>query len=53
MSTAEYADGPAPGQYSVDPENQLKPGDTLIERGGAASAEEAAMHIIEIPEDDE
>lgn len=35
MSTANYATGPAAGQYSVDPENQLEPEDTLIDRGGA------------------
>ena len=32
MSTS-YGAGPAPGQYSVDPENQLQPGDTLDDRG--------------------
>ena len=35
MSTANYATGPAAGEYSVDPENQLEPEDTLIDRGGA------------------
>jgi len=32
MSTS-YGTGPAPGQYSVDPENQLQPEDTLDDRG--------------------
>lgn len=32
MSTS-YGIGPAAGQYSEDPENQLQPGDTLDDRG--------------------
>lgn len=32
MSTS-YGIGPAAGQYSVDPENQLQPEDTLDDRG--------------------
>ncbi|WP_137148835.1 DUF5709 domain-containing protein [Mycolicibacterium sp. CR10] len=35
MSGSNFAAGPAAGEYSVDPENQLEPEDTLIERGGA------------------
>ena len=35
MSTSNYATGPAPGEYSVDVENQLEPEDTLVDRGGA------------------
>lgn len=33
MSNANHATGPAPGQCSVDPENQLGPEGTLIARG--------------------
>lgn len=32
MSTS-YGVGPAAGQYSVDPENQLQPEDSLVDRG--------------------
>lgn len=32
MSTS-YGTGPAAGQYSIDPENQLQPEDTLLDRG--------------------
>ena len=28
-----YGNGPASGEYSVDPENQLQPEDTLVDRG--------------------
>lgn len=31
--SSSYGIGPAAGQYSVDPENQLQPGDTLDDRG--------------------
>ncbi len=31
--SSSYGLGPAPGQYSVDPENQLQPEDTLDDRG--------------------
>ncbi len=31
--SCSYGIGPAAGQYSVDPENQLQPEDTLVDRG--------------------
>ncbi|ABM12234.1 MULTISPECIES: DUF5709 domain-containing protein [Mycolicibacterium] len=33
MSTSNFGTGPAAGEYSTDPENQLQQEDTLIDRG--------------------
>ncbi|WP_048471826.1 DUF5709 domain-containing protein [Mycolicibacterium chlorophenolicum] len=35
MTMRNYVTGPAAGEYDIDPENQLEPEDTLIDRGGA------------------
>lgn len=33
MTDARFSTGPAAGEYSVDPDNQLQPEDTLVDRG--------------------
>ncbi len=47
MSTSNYATGPAPGEYSVDVENQLEPEDTLVDRGGADLLDDPGAFMAE------